>query len=362
VSNLHNWPASSYSILDIVQKEYFGKNILVTGGASFIGSHLVDALLGIGCKVRIIDDLSSGLVENLDLSNPNLDFIKGDILTLNNVSALFSDMDMVFHLAAIHGGRGYIETKQRDILRNIAIDNTVFNATVLNNIPKITYASSACAYPLDLQASADIRHQLSENNSGAFNRGIANPDGLYGWTKLTGEFQLESYIKCSNTIGRAARIFTAYGERENESHAAIALMARALLRMDPFLIWGNGKQTRNFTYVTDTVAGLLSTIIFRPSEKYAIINIGTSRHTSVYDFAHLIFDSLNWHPEKLNFRHDKPTGVASRSSDNKIIKDEIGWEPAVGLNEGISRTLAWYSNKKDRPKTIDELESLLESR
>lgn len=362
MNTIKSWPLSSSRVLEIVEKEYRNNNVLVTGGASFIGSHLVDALLTIGCKVRVIDDLSSGLLENLDLTNPNLNFIKADILKENTLSRLFVDIDKVFHLAAIHGGRGFIESNQSDILSNIAIDNIIFNCTIKTNVPKITYASSACAYPISLQSSSEFRQFLSEENSGSLENTSISPDGIYGWSKLIGEKQLKLHIQSGKSTARAARIFTAYGERENESHAAIALIAKSLLEIDPFPIWGNGEQTRNFTYVTDTVAGLLLTNMYKTSEKFALLNIGTSTHTSVNDFVEIIFNTVGWHPKEFKYQQNKPTGVASRASDNTNIKREFDWEPNVELEEGIFRTVEWYKRKNNRPKTIADLNLLLESR
>ena len=188
------------------------------------------------------------------------------------------------------------------------------------------------------------------------------PDGVYGWTKLGGEYQLQNSIEKSSTKGRSARIFTAYGERENESHAAIALAAKALLHADPYPIWGSGEQTRNFTYVGDTVTGLLLLGSDAGEKGFDVFNIGTADHIRVIDFVKEIFDQIDWNPKVLDLQIDKPVGVASRASDNTKLLKTFGWAPTTSITEGIQRTLAWYKELPDRPRTLEQLERLLMAR
>lgn len=362
INTLDNWPIESSAAISRFENFYMRKNVLVTGGASFIGSHLVDALIALGANVRIVDDLSSGKKENLQLGHKGLEFIHDDILKANRFYQHCNDMDVVFHLAAVHGGRGFIEARQLEILRNLAIDNTVFDAAVRNKVPIIIYASSACAYPHSLQNDCVVSPLLSEENSGSFEHGGISPDGVYGWSKLIGEFQLKSYATHSKSRGCAARIFTAYGERENESHAVIALIAKALLRLDPFPIWGDGRQTRNFTYVSDTVAGLLLAPLNDQTANFTMLNVGTSSPTSILELVSLIFDIIEWRPREFLFESHRPVGVQQRASNNDQIKAAFQWEPSVKLFEGLARTIDWYARKEDRPSTQRDLELLLEMR
>jgi UDP-glucose 4-epimerase len=356
------WPGESQKFLQENGEKLQGKKALVTGGASFIGSHLVEALLDNGCEVLVIDDLSSGSLENLPTEHPLFTFEKNNILHIKNMEMKMQDKNFVFHLAAIHGGRGFIETQQQLILQNIGIDNLVFNEAVKMGVDRIIYASSACAYPINQQESIKNLNLLSESNSGKIINNNANPDGVYGWAKLVGEFQLENYVTQGKSSGVAARIFTAYGPRENESHAAIALISKALLNMNPYQIWGNGTQTRNFTFVTDTVCGLIGAAMLETNANFEILNIGTNQHNSVMDFVNKIFENLNLDLPNFDFQIDKPTGVASRASDNSKILKSLRWEPSVNLENGINNTIDWYVNKPDRPKSIEELNLILNSR
>lgn len=355
---ISNWPTSSLQQVEKLERTYRGKKVAVTGGASFIGSHLVDALLSLGSKVLVIDDLSSGNKENL-ITHDNLVLQEVDLYRTTDVINL-DGVEVLFHLAAIHGGRGFIEQNSTLLLKNLTIDNNVFTQAENSRVGTIVFASSACAYPIGFQSSSQDRQFLKEQTAGKMDA-TPMPDGMYGWTKLIGEYQLEKFADQSNVVARAARIFTAYGDRENESHAAIALMAKALLKMEPYPVWGDGEQTRNFTYVTDTVTGLLC-LGSDTEPGFEICNVGTDQHITVNEFIKAIFETIKWSPERINHQLDKPAGVASRSSNNDRIMDKYGWQPQVGISEGIDRTLNWYKELPSRPKTAQALEEKLISR
>ena len=340
---------------------YSNKCVVVTGGASFIGSNLVDLLLNFGARVTVIDDLSSGRLENLN-ENSNLKFILGDLRSREFTLNVLDGAEVVFHLAAVHGGRGFIETYRQEMLVNLAIDNNVFSASVNHKVQMIVHASSACAYPITLQEDEKDRHLLEEHEASMDSPETSFADGVYGWTKLIGEYQLENHVSTNGMRGRSARIFTAYGERENESHAAIALISKALLSADPYPIWGNGEQTRNFTHVADTALGLLFLGSDKSDRAFDVFNIGTSDHVKVIDFVREIFKQLNWSPNIIAFQLDKPTGVASRASNNKKIRETFGWEPSIGIDVGIQRTIAWYESLPSRPRNLAELEERLSAR
>lgn len=340
---------------------YAGKKVIVTGGASFIGSNLVDLLLGLNAHIRVIDDFSSGSSDNLT-SASGIEVSKGDLRNLDFTQKQIGNAEVVFHLAAIHGGRGFIEKYKREMLANLAIDNNVFSAAAKNGIKFMVHASSACAYPITLQDREASRNLLSEDQASMEKPELSFADGVYGWTKLIGEFQLQNHCSDHGMRGRSARIFTAYGERENESHAAIALIAKALLQVDPYPIWGNGQQTRNFTHVADTALGLLFLGADEVGPYFDVFNIGTSEHIKVNDFVNEIFNQTNWMPKKIDYQLDKPTGVASRASNNEKIFDRFGWQPNIGISEGLGRTINWYRSLSNRPQNLDELEKRLSSR
>jgi nucleoside-diphosphate-sugar epimerase len=347
--------------IDYFEKFYKSKRVVVTGGASFIGSNLVDLLISFGANVAIIDNFSSGKKANIR-EHSHLEIFEGDLRDWTLAKESLQGAEVVFHLAAVHGGRGFIETYKRDMLANFAIDNNVFSAAISNNVLSIVHASSACAYPIDLQESETELNLLSEHFGSMKKSETCFADGVYGWTKLIGEYQLENHVLGTGTKGRSARIFTAYGDRENESHAAIALIAKALLKADPYPIWGSGQQTRNFTYVSDTVTGLLFLGSDSRDIAFDVFNIGTSNHVKVIDFVNQIFSEVNWSPQKLDLQLDKPVGVASRASENTKIREVFGWEPTIAISEGIARTISWYRDSGLLPKSLVDLEERLMAR
>tara|TARA_Y100000389_G_C17449468_1_gene513748 strand:- start:87 stop:1127 length:1041 start_codon:yes stop_codon:yes gene_type:complete len=335
---------------------YLSKNIVITGGASFIGSHLAELLLSLGANVKIIDDLSSGNKDNILEIEKDLIFIEGDVRDEDLVKSQFKNTDIVFNLAAMHGGRGYIETHPVESLNNMVLDHVVFSASCTNSVEKIVHASSACVYPINLQSSESERNYLSESDANFTEPGKAYSDGEYGWAKLMGELQLKAFHKQYGITGIASRIFTAYGERENETHAAIALIAKGVLKLDPYPIWGDGKQTRNFTYVKDTVYGLALSGTLK--DGFESINIGSSQHNTVMELCEEIFKVLDWWPNEFDFQLDKPVGVKSRASDNTKIKNLFNWEPTISLKDGIHNTIEWYLKNLDVNK-LKNLEELL---
>jgi len=335
---------------------YTNKNILITGGASFIGSHLTELLLSCGANIKVIDDLSSGSKSNLQSIVNEIKFTKGDVRDEYLIQKELKGIEVVFNLAAMHGGRGYIETHPVESLNNIVLDHTLFSAASKNSVHQIIHASSACVYPTNLQDSDTNRNQLIESDANFLEPGKAFSDGEYGWAKLMGELQLEAFNKQYGITGVAARIFTAYGERENETHAAIALLAKAILKLDPYPIWGNGKQTRNFTYVKDTVYGLA--LAGTLESGFETLNVGSSKHNTVLELCDVIFSTLEWRPKSFDFQLEKPVGVKSRSSDNTKIKQLFDWEPNTSLEEGVGNTAEWYLDNLDYVK-LQNLEYLL---
>ena len=136
-------------------EKWIDKNVLVTGGASFIGSHLSEKLVSLGANVTVVDDLSSGNLENLSTIKSELKFIKKDLeyIEKDEISEIFRDQNVVFHLAAVHGGRGYIQTHPADVCSNLSIDHHVFEAVadLGDSVENMVFASTACVYPPDMQ-------------------------------------------------------------------------------------------------------------------------------------------------------------------------------------------------------------------
>jgi nucleoside-diphosphate-sugar epimerase len=323
------------------------RRVLVTGGASFIGSHLVDKLVSLGASVRVADDLSSGSLDNLRSSLSAIEFLQGDLRDRTFARTAIQGCSAVFHLAACHGGRGFIDTHPADCASNLVLDGIVFDECARAHVDGVAFASSACVYPVQRQqarANGDMV-QLREEWADPFREGCAAADGEYGWAKLMGEMTLRAYWKQYGLKSVACRYFTAYGERENETHAVIALIAKAFIALEPYEIWGDGQQDRNFTHVSDIVDGTIRAI--ERIDDASAINIGTAEHIRIIDLAHKIFDEMQFTPKAIQFDTSKPVGVYSRSADLSRARAVLDWEPALSVEEGLHRTIAWYKQNRN---------------
>src|SRR3989338_2327472 len=235
--------------------DWKNKNVLVTGGASFIGSSLVDALLEREASVKVIDGMTSCKLDNINehINAKRIEFIKYDIRTYPDLGELFNDVDIVFHLAADHGGRGYVDLHQAGPVSNFFLYGAVFWHALKAKVEKVVFASSGCVYPNYIQADTSKELFLKENMAGP----PYDADNMYGWAKLMGEMTLKAYSKEKGLKTASCRYFTVYGPRGVENHALIAMIARAFIKQDPFEVWGDGTQIRNWTYIDDIVSGTM---------------------------------------------------------------------------------------------------------
>jgi len=338
------------------------KHVLVTGGASFIGSHLVDRLVSLEANVTVADDLSSGRLENLHESIGKIKFLEGDLRDRDFARQSMEGAEVVFHLAACHGGRGFIDTHPADCASNMVLDGIVFDEAMKAKVDRVCFASSACVYPTSLQVKPENGNMvyLKEDSADPFKEGCAFSDGEYGWAKLMGEMSLRAYREQYGLKSVSCRLFTAYGERENETHAVIALIAKAFVKMSPYEIWGDGQQDRNFTYVGDIADGMI-----RAAERIedgSAVNIGTAEHIKIIDSAKMIFDESGFTPESINYDTSKPVGVFSRAADLTKTRSVLDWEPATGFREGLQRTMKWYYENKNIEEVASKLGILLTER
>jgi len=341
--------------------------VLVTGGASFIGSHLVDSLLRKGVIVRVADDFSSGRLANLQyqlqrdssgtwVSN-NLSVWQGDLKEKSFTRSMMKDVDTVFHLAALHGGRGYIHTHPAQCCTNMTLDQLVFEEAQRAGVDRICFASSACVYPSYLQEETGSSYLLREEDANPFVRDRAFADLEYGWAKLMAEMALSAYHRQYGMKTSAVRIFTAYGPRENETHAIIALIAKAFIKMDPYVIWGTGEQDRNFTYVQDIVDAMI--LAAEKIEDGSAVNAGRDDRITINKATELIFDIVGWRPKRIKHDLSKPQGVASRAADLTRAKRILGCRPKVSYTEGFKRTIEWYFANKNENEVKANLSKLL---
>lgn len=319
------------------------KKVLVTGGASFIGSHLTDALVGRGAVVRVADNLSSGLRENIapHLDSGKVELLEGDLKDPRFAAQASAGIETVFHLAAEHGGRGYIDLHQVSCSTNLILDSQVFRSAEQAGVQKVVFASSGCVYPGDLQTDPKAIVYLREDMVGP----PYNADNLYGWAKLMGEMVLRAYHAEGRMKSVSLRYFTAYGPRCPESHAVMAMIARAFVDQSPFEVWGTGEQIRNWTHVDDIVAGTIRAA--ECIDDGRAINLGTSERTRVIDAAR---DVVRLMGKNLPLVCDpsKPTGPYNRVCDTSYAEQVLGWRPSICFADGLRATIDWYVKHHDR--------------
>jgi nucleoside-diphosphate-sugar epimerase len=337
--------------------DWKNRKTLVTGGASFIGSNLVNSLVARGAIVRVIDDLSSGKVENISdlIESGKVEFVEGDLREMDVAERAVGGMSVVFHLAADHGGRGYVDLHQAACAVNLMLDGMVFRACHDAKVDKVVYASSGCVYPNHIQTDPSEILYLTEDKVGP----PYDADNMYGWAKLMAEMTLRAYYKDWGMKSASCRYFTVYGPRGVENHAVIALIARAFIGQDPFIVWGTGEQIRNWTYIDDIVRGTI--LAAEKIDDGTAVNLGTMERIRVMDAVHDILRAFGRTP-KIELHPEMPTGPLNRVADNSLAKKLLGWEPKVMFEEGLRRTIDWYVSTRKRDEVSAKLETMLTER
>jgi nucleoside-diphosphate-sugar epimerase len=326
--------------------DWRGKKVLVTGGAGPIGSHLVDALVKRRASVKVVDDLSTGKRDNLKtlLSTGMVPIVQADLRDPMVAHEATAGRDFVFHLAAAHGGRGYVDSHPGECATNFGLDGTVFRSCRENKVGKVVFASSGCIYPLNMQTDPNKITKLKESMAGP----PFSPDGTYGMAKLAAEETLRAFFKEWGMKSVSLRYFTVYGPRCGLSHAVMAILARYYTQQPKIEAWGNGSQVRNWTYISDIVEGTILAAEMVDNGK--AINLGTTESITVkqcMEYASQIFE----HDAPHAFKPDMPVGPLARVCDNALAKELLGWEPQVPFKEGVRLTAEWMANHLDKEET-----------
>ena len=324
--------------------DWSGRKVLVTGGASFIGSHLVEALLERGAAVRVVDDLSSGRVENIQryVDEGRVAFTQADLRQPGVAQRAVDGVSVVFHLAADHGGRGYVDLHQAACATNLALDGTLFLACRDAGVEKVVYASSGCVYPNFRQTDPNEILYLTEDMAGP----PYDADNMYGWAKLMAEMTLRAYSKEWGMKTASCRYFTVYGERGVENHAVIAMIARAFVKQDPFDVWGTGEQVRNWTYVKDIVRGTI--LAAERIDDGTAVNLGTMERTRVIDAVREVLRCTG-HRAQIKLLPDMPTGPVNRVADNSLAKQLLVSSKAIAGSFGMSSVATSHSESSAVP-------------
>jgi GDP-D-mannose 3',5'-epimerase len=309
----------------------------VAGAGGFIGHHMVKYLKAEGYWVR-----------GVDIKQPEFeptaadDFALLDLREWGNCLAAMEGVDEVYQLAADMGGIGYITEFHADIARNnVLINAHMLEASHRNDVARYFFSSSACVYPMYRQESPDVT-PLKEDHAYP-----ADPEEGYGWEKLYAEKLCQYYREEGKLLTRVARFHNIYGPLGTydggREKAPAAICRKVALAGDgeDIEIWGDGAQTRSFTYVDDCVEGIHR---IARSEYPQPLNLGTDELISVDGLVDLICAVAG---KRLSKRHDssKPQGVRGRNSDNAKLREVLGWEPGTRLGTGLKDTYAWIESR-----------------
>jgi UDP-glucose 4-epimerase len=317
----------------------------------------VDALVARGARVYVVDDLTSGRLSNIEnhVERGRASFLEADLREPGVTRAAMKGIQTVFHLAADHGGRGYVELHQAGPASNLFLDGLVFWEAVRAGVEKVVYASSGCVYPNSMQTDADKEIYLREEDV----KPPHDADNMYGWAKLMAELTLRAYHREHGVRAASCRYFTVYGPRGVENHAVIAMIARAFVGQNPFDVWGDGQQIRNWTYVDDIVSGTI--LAAEKIDDGTAVNLGTMERVRVIDAARMVLD-YSGHKAAIRLRPDMPTGPLNRVADNRLAKKLLGWEPKTPFRAGLRKTMDWYFADRKKDEVRGTLESMLTAR
>lgn len=322
------------------------KTALVLGAGGFIGNHLVTRLKKEGYWVRGVDLKYPEYQEKTDAD----DFVLGDLKDQNLIKNIFwldadnfdyTGFDEVYQLAADMGGAGYIFSGDNDanVMHNSAMINlNVAQQCVETKVKKIFYSSSACMYP--------EHNQLDPNNPNCEESSAypANPDSEYGWEKLFSERLYLAYNRNYGLNTRIARFHNIFGPKGTwqggKEKAPAAICRKVLQSKDEIEIWGDGEQTRSFLYIDECLEGVRRLM---QSDCLEPVNIGSEEMVTINQ---LVDIASSIEGKNLKKNHiDGPLGVRGRNSDNKFIKEKIGWSPNYPLAKGIEKTYNWIKSQ-----------------
>ncbi len=318
--------------------------VVVTGGAGFLGSHIARRLLDDGHRVSIVDDFSSGSVENLKGLGISQECVVGDLKDPDFARRSLRGAEAVFHFAAEVGSVAYLHgsaARELSTLQsNLAIDVNVFRACAENRVRRVVYASSVSVYPIDEQQGSRVRFKEADAER------KVNPEGGYGWSKYVAEKQLSMMPGMASGV---ARIFHAYGTniylKPDRSQVIASLIRKAVdYPREGFSVWGDGSQRRCFVYIDDVVDALFRLFDHTEDRGSLTVNIGSTEETSVKELARLTV-AISGKKIPISFDPSKPTGALNRTPDLTRIKRVLRWTPSMPFRLGLERTYAWAEGR-----------------
>ena len=312
----------------------------MTGGAGFLGSHIVKRLVDDGQEVSIIDDFSAGSIRNLEDLGVKQQAMVGDLKEYGFARRSLEGAETVFHFAAEVGSVDYLHgSKARELaafLSNVTIDANVFRACSENGVRSVIYASSVSVYPFDRQLGEHVKFREEDAEE------KVNPEGGYGWSKYVAEKEL-SFL--SDVSVGVARIFHAYGKNiylsPDRSQVIASLMRKAIRYPEEgFVVWGDGRQRRCFVYIDDVIDALFRLLRHVEEKGDLTVNVGSTEEVTVLELAKKVI-AISGKRIEPTLDPSRPSGALNRMPDLARAKKALGWEPTTPFSEGLAETFDW---------------------
>ena len=324
------------------------KHILVTGGAGFIGSHLVEALVEKEAIVTVADNLWRGKIENLknhdalDLIDLQNDFFQVDLTQNENCRRVTRKQDIVFHLADVVAGINYVFGNELSLFNsNVLINTNMLHASIESQVDQFIYVGTACSYPKEKQNKLNMPLLKEED---VF---PANPESSYGWSKLMGEYECSLALEENLINVGVLRLHNVYGPKTDfspeKSQVIPSLIRKAInYPAEEFIVWGSGEQRRAFIYVDDVIEALL--MVAEKGMNQGPIQIGPDCSTSIREIAETIVAISE---KNISIVYDtlKREGDKDRAADWTKAKEILGWSPKTTIKDGLTATYNWIKEK-----------------
>jgi nucleoside-diphosphate-sugar epimerase len=321
-------------------------SVLVAGAGGFIGGHIVRRLVERGISVRAADCKA---LENWIFRSPEAENLVDHLGEKHACYQATKGVDAIFNFAADMGGMGFIESNKAACMLSVLINTHLLMAAHDNGVARFLFASSACIYPDYRQNKTDITG-LKESDAYP-----AMPEDGYGWEKLFSERMCRHFREDFGLATRIARYHNVYGPlgtwdggREKAPAAIARKVAAAVLSGHHEIeIWGDGQQTRSFTYIDDCISG---TELLMRGDFAEPLNIGTDELVSINQLVDIV-EEISGVKLRRRYNLTAPKGVRGRNSDNTLISEVLNWAPSIPLRVGMEKTYAWvYDQVKARAK------------
>jgi GDP-L-fucose synthase len=314
---------------------YKGKNVLVTGAAGIAGHSTVKKLLDLGANVRATVFTSKKL--NIP-DNPRLEIVKCNLHSYDQCLQITKDMDIVFNLVAyIRGAKSQVDAPINLVRNNIVPAVNMMDASVKSKVDRFGFIGSSTMYP-------DVEYPVLETE--AFSD---EPHPAYtgvGWMKRYSEKVIEHFNDISNTKFAIVRTTAMYGPHDSfneRGHVIPQLILKADKGLNPFPVWGDGSQVRDFVHVDDVIDALL--LVTEKNPTATAYNVASGTPTTVKELVETIVGAYGYNP-KIEYDITKPSMIPKRLVNVSKIKDDLGWEAKTNLKSGIEDTVNWYRSNK----------------